>query len=75
MVNQNTISDKKEPEKVKEIIKDVLNKGEKVEVVVENKILTGEVWSIYNDGDTVNVLLSNNKIQPWYRGFVRKVII
>lgn len=35
--------------------------------------ILGQVWSSYNGGNTINILLPNNSIQPWFKKNVRKV--
>ena len=48
-------------------------KGEKVKVNFEGKERAGIVHSIYNEGNTINVLFKDkNCVQPWYKDYVRK---
>lgn len=48
-------------------------KGEKVKVNFEGKERAGIVHSIYNEGNTINVLFKDkNCVQPWYKNYVRK---
>lgn len=51
------------------------SKGQKVIVCYEGKKQAGEVWSIYNDGNTINVLFKDKmQIQPWYKGYVERAV-
>ena len=48
-------------------------KCEKVKVDFEGKERAGIVHSIYNEGNTINVLFKDkNCVQPWYKDYVRK---
>ena len=49
-----------------------LKKGQAVKVTSKGKERIGEVSSIYNNGDTINVYFRDtNSVQPWFKDYVK----